>query len=177
MRIQNLILSLVCWMFCSVPLLISSDESTSSAMDASGNIWAAFTTEVLGYKVVKVAYLPVNGEWGQEVILSDPNLDADRPIITLNAEGDGFVVWSSSNYNSDFRALFTCALRQGNTWSAPTQLSTNTENVLGGYHIGLLSSQTAAVVWNSYLDTGEYTFNACQGSLTSGWGIPQRFSQ
>ncbi len=151
-------------------------ECSSTVWDSSGNMWASGLIKVGDMHAVQVSRLPFGGDWQNTAILSDPSLEANPPRMATNSLGDVIVVWISSELDSEFRGLYASTLsHESSTWSQPVKISSNNVNVLSINRVGIFDNGNMVAVWNFYLDSGEYSYGAANGNLTTGWTDVRQF--
>lgn len=102
-------------------------RSVPVAVDASGNVTAAWNVWDGAKNVVQAATLPAGSNiWSATNTLSDPSHDALDFSLAINARGDAGVVYSLSpysTYSTGTSAHYVSRSGPDGSWSAPKQVS------------------------------------------------------
>ncbi len=124
-----------------------SAEAPGVAIDASGDIVAAWERPFEGKQVIQAASRPAGGSWGAVTRLSEPGQSAYYPRVAAGPHGEGTVVWE--RYNGTFTIVQSAVSTPGGTWTGPINLSSEIENsLLGG--VSSDAQGNALAVWESH---------------------------
>lgn len=109
------------------PVPLSGGESfvPQAAMDARGDVTAAWMHFDGSRYVVESAYRPEAGEWEAPTLVSQPGEEAGNPKVALDAKGDSLVAWRAGGGESA-RAAYRPL---GGSWGQPVDVSSPGEQV------------------------------------------------
>lgn len=166
---------------------VEVDASASSfaqrvVVNSTGNAAAAWITQMGSYNSVEAATMSNAGVWSIATALSAVNENASYPVVAIDGAGNTIVIWSSINSTLGVRTLSASRLPSGGSWSAPTQVSSATENLAmfpsglvdAAYKLVINDAGTAVATWNSYVGSDLVIRSATYSS--GAWSTPVTLS-
>ena len=126
------------------------------AIDAAGNVTAAWTLWNGTRHVVQSATLPKDGTWSLPVTLSGPTTDGLYLGLAVNARGDAAVTYTISPYASGGKTWAEYVFRSGpaGTWTSPVVVSEVVSNTAGYVVNPLLRLDAAGLATVAYFNKG-----------------------
>jgi hypothetical protein len=134
---------------------VSLTEFVPVAVDANGNITAAWDIWTGASHCVQVATMQKGGAWSAPVTLSGSD-DGLYTSLAVNARGDAAVVYSLSPYSSYLSgtyAQYVSRIGPNGTWSAPFTISETIPATVGYVqypHVALDKNGLATVIYMGY---------------------------
>ena len=113
-------------------VILDSNPDTSSqpitGIDDKGNAVAVWVRQVGPNPQIVASSFTIGTGWGTPVVLDQGNFDifVDNPYVVMDHFGTATAVWNSNKTGTD--QVFSSTLPLGETWSAPTQISTTGQN-------------------------------------------------
>lgn len=152
--------------------MAASYAAVSSNSDAAGNLWVVCDKEGEAGRFFELCYLPYKGEMTTGILLADVGSDATSATISINARGDGVVIWVQPN-QSGLRELFASTLLAGAPWAKPIRVSSDDESVINFQKICLSQEGKICLIWNSYEPKRGFIFKAVNGDVWGNWSPQQ----
>ena len=128
---------------------------------------------------VQTAWRPAGGAWQPSQPLSDPNRDAERPQVALNASGRAVAVWESYVTGGQYPDFVQAAARPaGGNWSAPVNVSAPSQGCCLFPKVALDGAGTAVAAWERVLKAGSgfVVEAAARPAATGTWQVPATLS-
>lgn len=113
---------------------VSITRSVPVAVDAAGNVTAAWNVWDGARNVVQAATLPKGGQWSSPTQLSGPGTDALYLSLAVNTRGDAGVAYTLSPYSGYLSGTWAeYVFRTGPTggWTAPVTVSETISSSVG----------------------------------------------
>lgn len=140
------------------------------AIDAAGNVTAAWALWNGTRHVVQSATLPTGGAWSGPVTLSGPTTDGLYLDLAVNAHGDAAVAYTISPYASGGKTWAEYVFRSGPTgaWTSPVVVSEIVSNTAGYVVNPLVRLDAAGLAIVAYFNKGiETTRQLASASWTT----------
>ena len=113
---------------------VALTEFAPVAVDANGNVTAAWSFWDGTRHLIQAATKPKNGSWSAPVTLSGATTDGISPALAVNARGDAAVVFSISPYSGYLTGTNAQAVSRSGpfgSWSAPVVISETMPSSVG----------------------------------------------
>ena len=114
------------------------------AADTAGNATAVWTIDNGTHVVIQASTRPAGGSWSAPVDLSDASESSQVPDVGVDAAGNATAVWS--RFDGAHLVIQAAGRPAGGGWSAPVDLSVNTQNA-GSVQVVVDPAGTATAVW------------------------------
>ena len=128
---------------------------------------------------VQTAWQPAGGAWQPSQPLSDPNRDAERPQVALNATGEAVAVWESYVTGGQLPDFVQAAARPaGGNWSAPVNVSAPSQQCCLFPKVALDGAGTAVAAWERAptAGSGDVVEAATRPAASGVWQTPSTLS-
>lgn len=160
----------------STPVNVSAAGASipQVAIDASGNAVAIWRNSVSGVQRIESASLPFGGSWTSPVLLDAGGQNSFTPQIAMNASGQTVAVWSRNN-PSLVGVIQSSFYTFGGSWSAPVDLSNDSQNARIP-QVGIDGSGTSIAVWLHNDGFFNMITQSSYASFGGSWSTPQDLS-
>lgn len=147
------------WTKLSSILMLSAILFTSSlaaypvnsriGRDSSGNAVAVWEV-VDSPSSIQSSYWD-GSTWTSPVdVISDPLIDSNSPIISVNASGDAVAIWRGYDSLNGVYSLYA-AMRDSGTWGSPVAISANDQEVTDlDYQVHLSDAGDIIATWSAF---------------------------
>jgi hypothetical protein len=149
---------------------VSIDRSAPVAIDAGGNVTAAWNVWDGARNVVQTATRPKGHAWSTTTTLSGPGIDGLYLSLAVNARGDAAVVYSLSPYSGYLSGTWAEYVfrASGGAWTSPMKISETIPSSVGyvtNPQVALAANGLATVI---YMGSGlETTRQLADGTWTT----------
>ncbi len=127
------------------PLTVGNQaESPRVAIDAAGDVTAAWDYFDGTNRVIQAATQPAGGSFSLPVSLTSDGADAFSPAVAMDSAGDAIAVWARSDGTNDIIEASTAS--PGGSFSTSTSLSEPGEDA-GSPRIAMAPGGAATAVW------------------------------
>jgi hypothetical protein len=157
---------------------ISADSGGHVVFDNNGNGVAVWEDPVSGGTQVQAAtYSFSNDSWSSPATLSSSGVASSQPQIAMAVGGfyigDAVAIWSGFNSTHGVDSIYAAMKPNGQSWTSPGQVSSNTENV-SEYEIRINNAGNIVALWTSSDANGnQYVRSAsAQSSSSNSWNSP-----
>ena len=126
------------------------------AIDAAGNVTAAWSAWTGTRHVLQTATRPSGGAWSPALTISPATADAVSPSLSVNARGDAALAYCLSpytGYTSGTNAQFASRSGVAGAWSVPVVVSETMSSSIGyitGAQVALDANGLATVLYMGY---------------------------
>lgn len=154
--------------------LVTSGRDVQIAMNANGDafvVWDTYDSINANYSIWSKRYFAVAG-WQPDVQI-DFNIDigsAGSPHIAINANGDGFAVWS--RFEGVQYHIMTAKHPAATTWGTTVRIDTDTGSA-GASQIAVNANGDAFAVWYQHDGTRNNIWSSRRLAADTGWGTAE----
>lgn len=161
----------------------SGGDTFAVEHDASGNlvaVWQAKST-TNGFGEIYGSTMPAGGSWTSAVMFSVENVQCEKPLVAVAANGNAVSVWLANDDHGSF--LEASILPYGGSWTVPVAVSDyNVEEVMNNsYGIIMDDSGNMTAFWTGYMIDGssppsQQVFRSASGFFGAAWTSPVTLS-
>jgi hypothetical protein len=121
-------------------------ESPTLAVNAAGDVVAAWKERGAGSEAIETNYRPAGGGWEGPVVVEFGSAVVETPAVAIDEAGDAVVIWRQGVGGN--HVIFATSMPAGGSWAPPVAISSSALNAEAP-DVAMSASGTATAVWQS----------------------------
>jgi hypothetical protein len=121
-------------------------ESPAMAVDAAGNVVAAWKLRLAGSEAIETAYRPAGGAWEAPVAVEFGAAVVETPAVAIDEAGDAVLIWRQGVGGN--HVILATSMPAGGLWASPVAISSSALNAEAP-DVAMSPSGTAVAAWQS----------------------------